>query len=906
MLLLTRLAMLVARLRSLAQGLLRRRHVERHMDEEFRHHVSLRTEDLIRRGVPPAEAARQARLEFGHPERHKEAGRAARGLGSVDELRFSTLDVKLGVRMVGKHPLLSLVSVVGMAVAIGIGAGFFGFLDSMLNPTLPLAGGERIVAIQNVDVRDGGDDRRQIYDFSQWRGRLESVEDVAAFTNEQRNLAVPGRATALVAVAPMTPSGFRVAGVAPLLGRPLLDEDEAFGAPAVVVIGEEEWRRHFDGNPGILGREVRLGAVPHTVVGVMPTDFRFPVNHGFWVPLRLDPEAHEPGTGPSIYVFGRLADGATMASAQAELDAVGGAMAAALPASHEYLRPQVLPFAYPIVGIDTLAMGTFFRGVQVGISLLLVVIFVNVAILVYARTATRTGEIVVRAALGATRRRVVAQLFTESLVLSLLAAAVGLAAAGAGFEFLNAFWESDGDMPFWVTFGVSGKLVAYALGMALLAGVVVGVIPGLKATGRNLQSGLREASARGAQMQLGRTWTTLVVVQVALVVALLPSALFMVRGTAAGALKEPRFQADQVLVGRLSIEREKAPPAAVADAYQAAVREQFRTKTAALLEALRSEPTFQDAVLSLYIPGFDPGYRYEVEASGLVGQSQRNAVSPGLFDAYGVPVQGGRVFVPQDTVAGANVVVVDEVFARDLLEALNPLEQRVRRVTYQDGQPVHGPWLEVVGVVSDFTSQADFAGDDASLYEPLRLGEFDGYAGSLVLSVRTRGGATPGHTQRLRDLAFGVDPALQLMDLSTGAAVEERRRRAQLAMAFIVVAGTAAVLLLSVAGIYALMAFTVARRRREISIRAALGAAPRQLVGQVFGRTAWQLGAGAAIGVVAAVALDRFVIGGPLSAGGAVVIPATVAVLLGVALVASFRPIRQGLAVRPAEALNEE
>ena len=186
-----------------------------------------------------------------------------------------------------------------------------------------------------------------------WRDELTTVTDLAAYVADRRNLVIPGRPVALIRIAQMTASGFRVARTAPVLGRPLLDEDGRAGAPPVVVIAYEEWQRRFEADPDIVGREVRLGTDVHTVVGVMPEGFHFPVNHAYWVPLPLYPTDYERGGGPALFTFGRLADGVTLGDVQAELTAIGLRLAAAYPETNEHLRPQVLPYTHDYFDIDS-------------------------------------------------------------------------------------------------------------------------------------------------------------------------------------------------------------------------------------------------------------------------------------------------------------------------------------------------------------------------------------------------------------------------------------------------------------------------------------------------------------------------------------------------------------------------
>jgi predicted permease len=570
--------------------LLSRRDAEVRMAEEIGFHLEMQAEEYVRRGMSPEDARRRALLDFGGVEGHKEALRDGRTFAWLDGL---SLDFKLGVRMLRKYPGLSLVSVIGMTVAIAIGAAGFGFIHALVDPRLPLDEGERVVSIQNADARNPGSPHRQsLHDFLVWREEAGSLRDLSAYANHDRNLTIPGEGTAPVRIAQMTAAGFRVARVAPVLGRPLLDDDERPGAPPVVVIAHEEWRRRFRGDPGVIGRQVRLDGTPHTVIGVMPEGFRFPVNHRYWVPLRLDPAAHEPGGGPAILMFGRLADGATMDQARAELATIGRRMAGAHPETHRHLRPRVLPYTYDFTGIDSPATAWLLRAAQLALSLLLVVVSVNVAMLVYARTATRTGEIVVRTALGASKRRVVTQLFTEALVLSLAAAVAGLAAAHIGLAWVPRFLHrgNPDQLPFWLDLGLSPALVAYVACLAVLAAAIVGVVPALKATGRNVQGGLQQLASRGSRMQLGRTWTALVVIQVAIAVAVLPYALFVAGQSVWRGAAEPAYPVEEVLRAALSMEREGAParPGA-AGRDDAAVR--FHGGASELLRRLEAEPS---------------------------------------------------------------------------------------------------------------------------------------------------------------------------------------------------------------------------------------------------------------------------------------------------------------------------
>jgi hypothetical protein len=312
-----------------------------------------------------------------------------------------------------------------MGVAIAIGAGGSTVIALITTDALPLNEGDRIVGIQLWDVASWRPERHNLRDLAAWRG-MRTLQDVGAFRPAIRNIvAADGGAEVGRGVA-MSAAGFRLARVQPLLGRYLVDDDERPDAPPVVVIGYDVWRGSFAADSGIIGRSVKLGDEQHTVVGVMPEGFAFPIDFDLWVPLRIDSLGYDWREGPALFAFGRLAPGATFTRAQAEIETLESRIAKAHPDSHATLRPRVMPFSRSWFELDSPDALLALRSAQLLMALLLVVICVNVAILVYARTATRQSEIAVRSALGASRGRIVTQLFGEASLLSALGAAVGL------------------------------------------------------------------------------------------------------------------------------------------------------------------------------------------------------------------------------------------------------------------------------------------------------------------------------------------------------------------------------------------------------------------------------------------------------------------------------------------------
>ena len=823
----------------------------------------------------------------------------------------SVLDVRLALRMLVKYPGLSVVAVTGMAVAIAIGAGAFSVIASLTATTLPLSEGDRVVAVSNAVITEPGRSRASLRDFVAWRDAVKSVQDLSAFTTVSRTLAVPGAGVDLVRVARMTASGFRIARTTPALGRPLLEEDERSDA-RVVVIAYEEWQRRFAADPRIIGRHIGLGSDVYTIAGVMPEGFRFPVDDRFWIPLHFGAEERERSDAVPLTIFGRLAEGVTFQRAQAELSVIGSRMATAYPETHERLQPRVLPYTRAFFGIDspetvwTLYLFRFF------LSLLLVVVAVNVAILVYARTATRAGEIAVRTALGASRARVVTQLFVEALVLSGTAALVGLAIAGIALAKLQALGEGAvaerrlGELPFWLDLGLSPAVIIYALVLAILGAAIVGVVPALQATGRRVQTGLQQFSGHGARMQLGRAWTVLIIAQVAVAVAVLPFALHFTEEVSADGTRDAGYPAEEFLEASLAMERADGPQDTSA-ASQRAIEQRFRARATELIRRLESDPP---------VAGLTIRNRYreriEVEDAASPSANQRRIslgterierVEADYFALYGMPIVGGRGFAESDVRAGATAVIVNHVFAEDHLGNGAALGRRLRivRESGTAGEVEAGPWLEIVGVVRDFEAHA--YEPEHQIYLPADVAQL---SPPINLAIRVRASPATSFVPRLRELAVAVDPALQLDGVISAA---ERHRQTRQFPRYLAIGTTAAMLsalLLSAAGIYAMMSFTVARRRREIGIRSALGADPGRVLSSIFARASAQISAGILFGVIGTVALDRVAGRGPVHDGNPVALLLVAALMSTVGLVAAIGPARRGLAIQPTEALREE
>jgi putative ABC transport system permease protein len=844
--------------------------------------------------------------------------------------KVSWLDVKLGLRMFAKYPGLSLVTVFGMSVAIAIGAGYFGAFGIMLDSRLPFDPEGRVVVIHTRTVAGQGAgnlDPASVHDFEQWRASLKSITDIGAFRDDSRNLITDdGDGWLVREVAFITASAFPLTGSAPVLGRTLLAEDERPNAPPVLVIGHEEWQTRFRGDPKIIGATVRLDEVPHTIVGVMPQAFEFPIRNRYWVPLRLTDIDRSAEAGPSLNVFGRLAEGASWEGARAELAAMSERMAAALPSTHKNVRAEIGSYALNFNNVEGPEAEMAIRGVQFGVGLLLLIVAVNVSVLVYARTATRTGELSVRAALGASRAHVVTLLFVEALAPAIAAAAIGLAMVSVTFRFMRGTLGNHLDpadhMPYWITlgsnsrlpesFGVTPGVVAYAVLLAGIAAAIIGVLPALQATGKKMQAGLQQVASRSAGMQLGRTWTALIVLQVAFAVGALPAALYNAAGALRVGLRPPPPEASQLLRGSLGMSRERATTR-VDDAVRAQEGARFVERVNTWLQRAAVEPGVDAVTYAARFAGEESNATIEAEsessgagpgkaAAPVAMSAYEGVIAPNLFEVLGVPVVAGRGFTSADAFPDATAIIVDQTFAQRLAGGGNVLGRRIRFSGRSgDGADARGPWHEIVGVVPAFAgtfTPSTFETPGPRFYRPMRLGEVE----PIAVIIKAAGGDPTRVSKRLEELTASVHPSLKLQRLQGAVRMFEEYTVSFAAVSLVIFAVTASVLLLSAAGIYAMMSFTVAKRRREIGIRSALGADSRQLLMGIFGRASAQIGAGIAIGLVVAGAIGKLVLDGR----GYVFLPAVAAIMMAVGLLAALGPARKGLAIQPTEALREE
>lgn len=791
------------------------------------------------------------------------------------------LDLRLGVRMLTKHPGLTLAGGAGIAVAVAIAAGAFSVIHrNMLHSSLHLEEGERIVAMEVWDLAAGKPESRGLYEFHRWREQLRTIEDISAFRTITPNLVLPGAAPESVHVAAMTASGFRVARVRPLIGRSFSEADERDSAPPVVLIGEDIWKSRFGADPAILDRSIQLGATRHSIIGVMPSGYAFPLNHRFWVPLRSGSPPAGPRMGPEVRLFARLADGATLEEAQAEIAAAGQRTASEFPQLYGNVQTRVLRYALPFFGIHGTGDVAGLFVTQGLIASLFTLVCLNVAILVYVRTAMRQNEIGLRTALGASRGRIVMQLFLEALVLSAVAALVGIAVAKIALrELAGATAHIASELPFWIEFDLAPQAVVYALILSVLGAAIVGVVPALQATGSRLQTGTR-FDASGSQ-RLGKIWTVLIVAQVTFAVAFLPPSVSGAWQNTRDGLAGPGFAAAQYLSAEVE------------------------GKQIELMRRLEADSGVRAVTFAMTNPGEERGSRVETgpaarpEAQFVSVRWNRVAVN--YFRTLEVTILAGRDFeqrdVPtKDGQAVGGPVLVNLPFAQRVFGG-NALGQRIRYNAAPE-------WYEIIGVVADFPAgvSPNMRDSDLKVYHAAAPGQFQ----PAALAIRTRAETAADFSQRLREIAFQVDPELHLRNVrSLDEALRSEQWISRL-QAGVLSAATLSVLMLSSVGIYSLMAFTVSQRRREIGIRVALGAGRGRILASIFSKAAMQLAMGAALGIALGTVLESLSGGELMRGNGPIVLPAVTLGVVLVGIAAAFGPARRSLRIQPSDALRDQ
>ena len=821
---------------------------------------------------------------------------------------MSWLDVRLAMRMLVRYPVLTVIGTGSLAAAIALGASAFAFISLFLWPRMPLPDGGRIVTVLHHDVASNQGESRVTADYFRWRGGTSTLTDFAAGRGMGRNLEMGDGIVEPIAVAEVTASMFRMARVAPIMGRTLTDDDGTAAAPPVMVLGERLWRERFAADPAIIGKTLLLTDTPTTVVGVMPAKFRFPSIYEVWQPLKIDEATAKPRVGTGIRIWARLKPNVVYDQANAELAVLSAQAAADWPATHEHLRASV---GSPVFSeVNNPEERLLLASANIFVALLVLLVSGNVALLMFARAATRESEIIVRTALGASRGRLVAQFFAEALALSTMAAVIGLVLAQQVMVWgVNTFTvvANNGELlPFWITARLPPLSIVYGIGLAVLAAAVTGILPAVKMT-RAVSSRLRETTAGGGGISFGGVWTVVIVLQIAVTTAF-PAIMFFLKS-----------EIHQTKTQQIGVPPERYLSARLGrDSNMTQAR--FDATVRRVREDLAETPGVASVAIADKLPFMWNGfYLIEVDEGGAAeppekefGNSRRitsAAVLPGYFDAFEAPPLAGRLFNASDYAGQPRVVVVNQSFVDKVLGGRNAVGRRLRYTHASgEGQPTPAanwlpagtvaPWFEIVGVVRDLGMAVEPKPNTAGTYFPLNLSN----VGSVMVAARVSGDMAAA-TNALRSIARNADPTLRVSDVQPLSRIPENGlRTVGYVVRMLGIAGAVG-LTLALSGIYAVMSFAVSRRTREIGIRVALGSSRRRVVLTILRKPLIQVAMGSALGPILFSLLPIPI---PLTPAYAIGMAAYMVLVFSVCLLACLLPARRVLRVDPIAALRTD
>jgi predicted permease len=870
------------------RGLLERKRLERELDEEVRFHLEMQVEDNLKAGMDSVEARFSALRSFGAIEPIKETYREQRTFALAETTRQ---DVRYALRTLRKSPVFTVTSVAVLALAIGANTTMFSLLKAVLLQPLPYPFPDQLVMLWTAHPGQRLEEGRSAYwNVEQWRQQSKSFADIAIFDPASVTLTAAGSAQR-VGVARISANFFAVLGVKPSRGR-MFSAEEAEQRQRLAVVSYGFSQSHYGGSQQAIGADIELEGIPYRIIGILPAGFRFPrLNADVWQPYTTSPDWESiqvaRGAG-SWFVIGRLRPKVTVGQAQSEMNTVASRLDEQLPASERNLGISVVPLRFQVVG----------RQARLGLWMLtgavlcvLLIAATNIAGLWLARNASSEREMAIRAALGASRTRILRQLFTESLALALISGVAGLLVALAGIRLiLNINLK---DISRLQQLGLDGYVFGCALVLCLATGILVGIAPALTMTRRARRFSIHEGG-RGLSQGVSRRGMrrALVVMEFALAVTLLTGAGLLIRSLWSVERVHLGFKPDRVLSVQLS------SPAFIAPQQRA----EFYNR---VLERINSLPGVETAgiIENLFISSA-PEQILTVEA-GAQGMFERlhlreDEVSPGFFSAVGAPLRRGRFFSSQDGPNAPRVAIINEALARRLWPDRDPLGMKVKIGPPDSAEP----WLTIVGVVGDMHRQGLENEPIPQVFEPISQNP-PRLATVLVRTVEDE----PLKMARTIEAAihqvekFAPVYGVMTLEDQLSAFLTERRLETTAVTGF---SGLA--LLLAAVGIFGLVHYSVATRTQEIGVRMALGAQAseifRMFIGEGLKLSLTGLGFGLAAAFAVAQGCRNLLFGvtatDPLTfIGGALLLIFTTSL-------ACYFPARRAMKVDPIEALRQQ
>jgi putative ABC transport system permease protein len=814
-------------------------------------------------------------------------------------------DLRFALRMIRIHPWFSAAVAATLALGIGANTAVFTLVNAVLFKPLPFRGGDRIVAIFHNNLSRGEDRINISYpDYLEYRTHASSFESLEASWTIGIALSDQGNPPEPYTMARVTPGFLDMLGVQPIEGRGFRRADGTNGAGPELLIGYNVWRDRYGLAPDAVGRTVRVGEQPATIVGVMPEGFGFPNVHQLWMPLLDTPELHQRSQR-NLMLVGVRKPGVSIGQARADLSVIAHRLAAEYSDENRGMDATVQTFhqlqnSGPIRLVFILMQGA--------VGFVLLIACANIANMMLSRAMGRRLEMAVRAAMGASRWQMLRQLLVEAVLLSFLGGAIGLAISRYAIRAFNAAVANVGK-PSWILFEMDYVVFAYFAAICLLSGLLFGLAPGLQASRVDLNATLKDGTRSSSSKRGGILSGALVVVQFMLALVLLAGAGMFVRGILEQRAISNKLPLDQVLTARIQLPADRYPD----DDSRFRFYDQLLTR-------LRTEPGVQQAEMVSAPPGDGAAtvaYQLEGEPEAEPGgrrSALRLAASPAYLSLIDVPILAGRAFDERDGFPGRESIIVTSTFASRVWPGQSPLGRRLRFYPEQPpGNPSAtapgavrpntqpGRWLTVVGVSGDLDQRPSETNPLPLLFIPYAPG---GY-GAMTVLLRSPGNPS-ALTAPLRADVQRLDPDRALRNVTTLAerAASQGWYLRVFGTVFLIFGGGA--LLMASIGIYAVVAQTTARRTREIGIRMALGATSHSILGLVIGRGVKQLVAGLALGLAAALSVTRLM--GELlfrvTPTDPVVFGTAIVILMGVGLAACWLPARRAAAMHPVNALR--
>ncbi|HEY7369400.1 MAG TPA: ABC transporter permease [Thermoanaerobaculia bacterium] len=872
--------------------------VVREAQEEIEHHLELRVQELVEKGVPLEQARAQAAQAFGDRRRvqselvalDREMERRRRWTQWLGELGR---DAVFGLRQWKRSPGFAVLALATLALGIGATTAIFSAVHAVLLRPLPFPQSDRIVLVTGWRLVGASD--TSAGNFVDWRRNSKSFDPLIAIDWESFNIggaAEPER----VMGAKVSRGFFRLFGIPPALGRWLDDSEDVPGRERVVVLSDRFWRRRFAADRGILGRDILLNNVPHRVVGVMPPAFDFVADsEELWTPVAFTPEREAMHDEHYLTTMARLKDGVSLEQARSEMAIVAAQSRKDFPQENQALEIRIEPYAEWLFGPPRQRL-TVWLGAVLGI---LLIACGNVGNLLLARGSARSSEAAIRAALGAGRRRLLRQLLTENVVLALGGAALGLLVAQVILRALrSSSWLG---LPRLEQARLDLPTLLFAAALALVCSLLAGLLPAIRTARADLQTVLRNAARPGSSgIGRDRARQVLIGAEIALSLALLVVAGVFLRRAADLSKVDLGFEPRGVLTARLTLP---------ADGYKEA--EVVEAAFDRLVAEAAAIPGVSAAGVTSQVP-MGPGGN----SNGLVPEgrprdiehsidSRLRLVTPGYFQAMGIPLRKGRLFDDRDRRGNLRVMVISESLAQAAYPGEDPLGKRMLCCEGNDDDPM---WKTVVGVVADVRSRGPARDVQPEFYLPTAQApraSWDWIQRTMTLAVRSSGADPASLATPVRLAASRVDPLLPLYGLAT---MEERRDRVLSETRFTTTLLTALGglgLLLSAIGIYGVIAYFVAQRAPEIGVRIALGATTRDILLFVVRHSLAPVAGGLTVGILAAFAATRL-LRSQLTGAEALppsVLASGIGVLVLAAMAASLVPAMRALKVDPKQSL---